>query len=1032
MYYVTSSLGYESVDIAKQYRKRGLLKDAIRCACEDEESNKDFIADCILAEVRVSLCNYEVNVDLDITKREKQFSYDSIKEVEISELDVPFVMHTSLKGHVKIGHAINQEHCEKTSSDLLNIEIRKLLKVISMYRINKNSQTCAKAHQLLGVINNDPQMVITGMNIFKDCKCDIGVIKSIHLLMSCKPEPYQLTVKKCKIVANSLDKLCEFLRALVQPTLKMFHKHVKNCLDYYLVDKEISASMPNKYFLLIKEGTRINLPADECYSQSKIHEYIALDLLKIASEWSSSVKNVINTEFEKFLKCFCKSGQKSFKSSLSLNDYTNHLPTENLMASLCNMIKMAGSLFKTCSDFEHLLKCKNMPIFLPLLLKELKTIQETCHVLYWADSFFEMLFPSFCFSYNIKKHFELLHAIRSDAFAVGINFACNEFDKNFSEVGNGKLTDLLLKMFLLSTIADSRLKNFREFLKEKEVAIMQKMNKSKNSKKSLTRGFLISKNQNTGEVTQVKSYFRFLADAFSTICTDPVETIQSLDGFICYIIFHPYLVPKFSNFALISEFHVAIIAIILLNNFQEKCAILPLSYIALLDFFDLNAKFPKNITFSQSIANSTILPHKINTIQKIAVKFIDILFGKYAKCKNVSILGNAMQVKNDQFSEDQMERLLILALVLLINCINDGILGLQSQRLCLMLKFFKEKVKNLLKQILPIKNDSAEIKPSEVNSSVNNGHKFSDKMIRTLKSLDCMKSRIEAVQILQNLLFNRNKEYLCFCKYSLKSRIIELNSSFSVEQLRDIDYVRFERLQNENLNLYTHIDPSLPCVEDDDIEKRLLAINQTDKMSADVLFSPENSDTIILLNYENLDAAKLVPFLQITELKCCICGKDFFKSSSEIELWSDEGLQTNQLITGEINIDRFEKHKRSLSHETTVENYKLFSSYCNSEVSDKLHDVDKFKEELRKIYSTDKNLAQIVQEQLFCIKKCEHEIMDFITKSIESYSWHKLDNLYKITQNLEHVCLSVKNKVKEAELTALEVIGKMNLTYISA
>ena len=393
---------------------------------------------------------------------------------------------------------------------------------------------------------------------------------------------------------------------------------------------------------------------------------------------------------------------------------------------------MAGSVFKTRSNFKLIQYDKNVLNFLPLLLKELKSIQQTCCVLQWADSLLMMLFPTLCFSYNLNKQrsVEFLHTIRCDAFKYGINYACFELDKKYAEFCDERLTDFLLKKFLLSVIADPRLKNFREFLSKKELAVMQKMNKNKNSKRQRAFGYSISTNPKTGEVVQAKSYFRFLFDAFSTICTNPAETIQSIDGFICYIVCHPDLIPKFSNFALISEFHVALIFIVLLNHFKgkmkEQFAYLPSSYIALLNFFDFNAKFPKRSTFMQSIANSTIHPRKILTIQKLAFKFIDILFGMYAKCENESILTYAMQINDKQFSEDQMERLLTLALVLLINCNGNSIL--QSNEVHLMLSFLKEKVRNALLQTLTQRNESTEAK-----LTVENEHKFSDKMIKTLQ-----------------------------------------------------------------------------------------------------------------------------------------------------------------------------------------------------------------------------------------------------------------------------------------------------------
>ena len=203
--------------------------------------------------MRASLSSCKIKIGLDSSREVKRFNRDSFEEVEISELDVPFVTTTSLKGSEKIKCEINQEQCDETNRNQLNIERRKLAKIIYMYRGIKDSQISAEAHQLLGLINNDPQMIIKGLDIFDCCKCDIGFIKSIQLLMSCKPEPFELSSTSCKKVADSLEMLCKILEALVRPNLKVYHKQLKNCLEYYVVDKEISVNMPARYRLLLKK-----------------------------------------------------------------------------------------------------------------------------------------------------------------------------------------------------------------------------------------------------------------------------------------------------------------------------------------------------------------------------------------------------------------------------------------------------------------------------------------------------------------------------------------------------------------------------------------------------------------------------------------------------------------------------------------------------------------------------------------------------------------------------------------------------------
>ena len=1002
MCFVIFCLGRKSAEIAKEYRKRGSLKDAIRCASEDEESNKDFIADCILAEVRASLST--IKLGLDSTREVKLFSYDSLKEVEISELDMPFIMTTSLKGCKKIEDEISQEQFDKADRNQLNIERRKLATIISMHRDIKDSRISAEAHQLLGLINNDPQMVIKGLDIFDSCKCDIGVIKSIQLLMSCKPEPYKLTSAFCEKVADSLEMLCNILNALVQPTKINNHILLKNCLEYYVVDKEISVDMTASYRPLTKEGTRINLSAKKCYSQSKIHEFIAFDLLKIADKWSASVENVINTEFLKFLKCSCNSGRRCSMSLHVSNSIRCHLPAKEIISFITTKFKMAGYIFNIRSKLNQ--NHKNEPNFLPVLLKKLKSVQETCDVLQWADRLFMMLFPSSCFSYDLNKtrSFELLHSIKYDAFKYGIHYACFELDKNYSKNCGERLTDCLLKKFLLSVIADQRLKSFRELLSKEELAVMRKVNKNKNSERQITFGYSISTNPNTGEVVKAKNYFRFLCDAFSTICTNPFETIKSINGFICYIVRYPDLIPKFSNFALIAEFHMALIAIVLVNHLTDKFALLPSSYIALLNFFHFNANFPKKSTFMQSIAKSTIYPPYILNIQEIAFTFIDILFGMYTKCKNESILTNAMQINDKQFSEDEMERLLILALVLLINCNDDSIL--QPKKVQLMLSFLKEKVKNALQQTLMQRNESTEAKPT-----VSSEYKFSDKMINTLTKLCSMKNREEAIKILQDLLTNRNGEYLYICNYSSSKGIVEYSYVCNFCDIQK--YWSFHpnsKDQNDN-------------VDDDDVEKKLLAISQAEEMSIDVVLS---HDVIILPSDDNSIAETLVPHFGITELKCSVCGEDFIKPIAGIMSRSSESHLTSVLISEEIN--QYEEHKRSMSHEKRVENYRSFYKYSNNEVTKKLHDIGTYKEELKKLiyqYPTDENLAQTVQKQLLCIEDCTHEILDFIAKSIENCFWHKLEDLTKLIQKLERTRQSFANKVREAIEIATRVIKKI-------
>ena len=282
-----------------------------------------------------------------------------------------------------------------------------------------------------------------------------------------------------------------------------------------------------------------------------------------------------------------------------------------------------------------------------------------------------------------------------------------------------------------------------------------------------------------------------------------------------------------------------------------------------------------------------------------------------------------------------------------------------------------------------------------------------------------MQNRVEAIKILQGLLINRNGEYLCVCCYSLSSGIIEYSSAFNQEQLCDI-----QKNWNVNPNVDLYFDPSMQYVEDDDVEKKLLAISQPEEILTDVVIS---HDAIVLSNDENSIAETLVPLLDITELKCLICGEDFVKPITEIMSWSSESHQTSVLISEETN--QYEEHKKSMNHEKRVENYRLFYKYSNNEVTNKLHDIDTYKEELKGSilrYPTDENLAQTVQKQLHCIEDCVQEILDFIAKSKENCSWHNLEDLTKLIQTLECIRQSVVNKVSEAIKIATEVIKRIN------
>ena len=1018
--------------------------------------DKEFMASCLLALVRLFVKKNKKDLEQLHLRKRRVYTYDKYgdrRKTALSYEDENIALEDDTE-------EAEDEKRWKMLENEKNEACKKLDAVLNATYHMRDSFYAAEANLLFGIIVQDPQKVITGLYMYKRIRRNIGFIEGIHILMSWRPRPYLNRLDVCRKVAETFGLLLDIVYALILPNKTNSEGQAEMCRNFYIVKREHSDKII-KYRPLVKEGTRIEInlkDKEEAWSDVALHEYIAHDLLKKAAPWPAGVENLVRRELKKLSRCpYVAVGVECPNySSGNRCDY-NHMPYNNfrcleIIKSIITMLLMGGSATNIIHILNGLKSNKDAVGFLPPVIKLLDERLKTCNITEWAERLHEVLFPTHCFTRIMTQTkpqcTQLLQEIRLELVSPAIYHASSEMFNdeihNFREAN----TNLLLKICLLNVLIDPQLKRFWQMLQAEERSFNAKMtdyraketclNPSQDAYEERPRdlGFFYSVTKTTsghkGHTTSIQkehreyfSYFRIFVNAISMLHADPVETVNCLDRFICFIASRPKhpLKPSVANFAFISELHFTVICAILLRLFSTHRVnvLLPASYMALLNFWDVTMCTEK-FSMMQSLQNL----QPVQSIEKLVIdkanRCVDILIGLYVRSK-FDMLADGMRVNESNIMHGEMERILVLALVFLVNSGSDGVLS----------------EKCALKLYEALISRSAETLSSYAQG--NKTWKIPRRVEDTLKSICNMKGRREAINVLKNLLNNRDGEYLYSCTWRADNFMtgVSYKSIDKMDYFGDVDYMKFSKFNVEKrVDKGPEKTSEILTAEDDEKFLTSLVTNQSELLQV----VTERSEEMPQINSElkqsqlptdqNMSTeAFVVPVLVCNEAECMICGVDYGQEDWDAETneaWTTEDTsnvdETDQRKIAAENRRRI--HENSPEHHSNIRNYYSFQNYCKAELPQLVSNAESAVNDLRSSsiakYPLDESLKQTVEQFIANIERMIDDILDLVKSIVSTLEWFKLEELMTMGKQFPEMLSQSHEGVTEAVKTAEQVI----------
>jgi hypothetical protein len=544
--------------------------------------------------------------------------------------------------------------------------------------------------------------------------------------------------------------------------------------------------------------------------------------------------------------------------------------------------------------------------------------------------------------------------------------------------------------------------------------------------------------------TEYISYFRVFVEGIMELDSDPVRSVKSLDRLISFLATHPIqpLRPSVASFALICELELVIgFAVLLRLHVRSNAkALLPASYMALLNF---TSTLTQKSAMMQCVQAIDVNRKTENYVTGRLVRCVDIFIGNIGKRLNV--LATGLKVSESSIMEGEMDRVLVLALVFLVNSGSDGLLPDEcADRLYDKLQFRARKALNSQQGVW---------QPTK-------------RVADALQGICAMRGRHDAIHVLRHLLTARDNEYLYACTWQADRGMLGVSyQTFSKLELFG-DYLfaikptikpaapilmqgaakteqQHDALEDEEEETETgggaddeqaSYDDVLMTEDDGDLLESVARQNAAadiyeDTEEAGRQLNEETFVTGILAGGHRADEM-LVPVFASNDHGCSVCGADYLQdwdAELECQNWSSDDFGSS----GKVGDEEDEARKRQLMHEQSFEHhnavaaYTKFQTYCNSMTAALLATINTAVVEVRKSTSSqcamNEMLQRAVEDALNGVKEVRDDLLTTIREAVIGHKWDKLDDVRQMAGQLEQQLLRAKHNIAEAVSNAEKV-----------
>jgi hypothetical protein len=544
--------------------------------------------------------------------------------------------------------------------------------------------------------------------------------------------------------------------------------------------------------------------------------------------------------------------------------------------------------------------------------------------------------------------------------------------------------------------------------------------------------------------TEYISYFRVFVEGIMELDSDPVRSVKSLDRLISFLAVRSIqpLRPSVASFALICELELVIGFAVLLRLHVKSGAkaLLPASYMALLNF---TSTLTQKSAMMQCVQAIDVNRKTENYVTGRLVRCADIFIGNIGKRLNVLAMG--LKVSESSIMEGEMDRVLVLALVFLVNSGSDGLLPDEcANRLYDKLQFRARKALNSQQGIF---------QPTE-------------RVAGALQGICAMRGRHDAIQVLRHLLTARDNEYLYACSWQADRVMLGVSyqtvsrlelfgdylfaikpttkpASFIVAQGAAIAEQQQDALEDDEEDAETgggaddeqpSYDEELMTEDDGDLLESVARQNA----AADIYEDTEeagrqlNEETFVrgIPAGGHIADEMLVPVFASNDRGCAVCGADYLQDwDAELEgqNWSSDDFGSS----GKVGDEEDEAGKRQLMHEQSSEHhnavaaYTKFQTYCNSQTAALLATINLAVVEVRRSTSSqcamNEMLRRAVEDALNGVEEVRDDLLTTIKEAVIEHKWNKLDDVIQMAGQLEQQLIRAKQAIAEAASNAERV-----------
>lgn len=531
------------------------------------------------------------------------------------------------------------------------------------------------------------------------------------------------------------------------------------------------------------------------------------------------------------------------------------------------------------------------------------------------------------------------------------------------------------------------------------------------------------------------SYFRVFINGITELDRDPVKSVLCFDRFITFLASrpHPPLRPSVATFSLVCELELVVgVAVLLrLMGANRAYALLPASYVALLNFVSTLTQHSAMMQCLQVMAPSRKTE---NFVIERLVRCINSLTGNVSRRFNM--LGTALKVSESSVMGGEMDRMLVLALVFLVNSGSDGLLPDKcAQRMCDSLRYRATLV---------------------FNNKQDTGWKPTKRVHDALESVCAMQGRHDAIQILRGLLTARDDEYLYVCSWRADRVMVGINFQTinRLEMFGNCQYAATpvvtsapgaagsrpitDEIEDEDLTAaaedgQTAYDELVTAEDDQEFLKSVAqqdaaAESYEDANDAGIRLQSESTYTMQQSSTGGSVTELLVSLLASNERGCAVCGVDFMQEDWNAELdsqnWMDDdydggkgGGEEDQLRQDEAERRR-QVHESCVEHSEAVANYHLFQIYCNKKAAALPAVVHSAIAEVRNSmcsrYAVDEMLRGTVETALGSLEEAREDLLATIRDATVNHHWHKLDDVRQMVVQLEQQLSRVQNEIADS------------------